>query len=176
MTITIWLWHAAKNYLALQRKQSNWLPFTRVQNRSSPIGSKKQNKWKQVDKPASVTRAKVGGMTYLLHFILQQTMVLVKPRRAGGCFEQPSSFSFFFADISTTAGPSTDIFGTPVYTSFPHMCDNFRPRSLKVRSPGRVKFPRLRKSLNARYSYTETPDHFEKNIRKTVQKITLCSY
>ena len=36
-------------------------------------------------------------------------------------------------------------------------CENFRPRSLKVRSPGHVKRPDLRKSLNARHSYTEWP-------------------
>ena len=32
---------------------------------------------------------------------------------------------------------------------------NFRPRSHKVRSPGHVKWPHLRKRLNARPSYTE---------------------
>ena len=33
--------------------------------------------------------------------------------------------------------------------------ENFRPRSLKVRSPGHVKWPHLRKRFNARHSYTE---------------------
>ena len=35
--------------------------------------------------------------------------------------------------------------------------ENFRPRSLNVRSPGHVKRPHLRKSFNARQSYTEWP-------------------
>ena len=33
-------------------------------------------------------------------------------------------------------------------------CENLRSRSLKVRSPDHVKWPHLRKSLNARHSYT----------------------
>ena len=37
------------------------------------------------------------------------------------------------------------------------LCENFIPRSLKVRSPGHVKWPHLRKGLNARHSYTEWP-------------------
>ena len=47
-------------------------------------------------------------------------------------------------------------FGIHVHTSF-LTCENFRPRSLKVRSPGLVKLPHLRKSLNAHHSYTECP-------------------
>ena len=35
--------------------------------------------------------------------------------------------------------------------------ENFRPRSLKVRSPDHVKWPHLRKSLNARHSCTKAP-------------------
>ena len=34
-------------------------------------------------------------------------------------------------------------------------CENFRPRSLKVRSPGHLKWPHLRKSLSACHIYTD---------------------
>ena len=36
-------------------------------------------------------------------------------------------------------------------------CKKFRPRSLKIRSPDHVEWPRLRKSLNAGHSNTEWP-------------------
>ena len=35
--------------------------------------------------------------------------------------------------------------------------ENFRPRSLKIRSTGHIKWPHLRKSLNAHHSHTECP-------------------
>ena len=38
---------------------------------------------------------------------------------------------------------------------FPTCCENLRPSSFKVRLPGHVKWPHLRKGLNARQSYTE---------------------
>ena len=62
----------------------------------------------------------------------------------GGVFGHPLRF---FADIWKTTA-----LGTSVHTSFPH---NFRPKSLKVRSLGHVKWPRLTKSFNPRHSYTE---------------------
>ena len=40
-------------------------------------------------------------------------------------------------------------------THFFRTCENFRVRSLNIRSPGHVKWPHLRKSWNARHSYTE---------------------
>ena len=69
----------------------------------------------------------------------------------GVAFEHPLRF---FADISKTAARSAAVFGTPIHTSF-RTCENVIPRSLKVRSPGHGKCPHLRKSLNARHSYTE---------------------
>ena len=51
---------------------------------------------------------------------------------------------------------SITVISTPVHNLF-HTCDNFRPRSLKVRSPGHAKGPHLIKSLNASHSYTEWP-------------------
>ena len=42
-------------------------------------------------------------------------------------------------------------------------CENFRPRSLKVRSPGHVKWPHLRKSPNSRHNYTDWPIAWKKS-------------
>ena len=51
-----------------------------------------------------------------------------------------------------------------------YTCENFRPKSLKVRSPAYVKWPYLRKSLNAHHSYTDwrTLWNFQRLIRITI--------
>ena len=78
----------------------------------------------------------------------------VNPRRAGSVCDTPS-LSFFFRRSLKAAAQGAAVFGTPVHTCFPQ-CENFRPRSLKVRSPANSR-PHLRKSLNTRHSYTELP-------------------
>ena len=46
-----------------------------------------------------------------------ETTILLNPRRAGGCLNTPFRF---FADSWKTAARSAAVFGTAVYTSFPH--------------------------------------------------------
>ena len=60
----------------------------------------------------------------------------------------------------TRVGPGDSLrflsWHTCSYIFSAHVIKNW-PRSLKVRSPGHVKWPHLRKSLNARQSYTDLP-------------------
>ena len=68
-----------------------------------------------------------------------------------GVIENPSPSGFFFQ----IAGKRLRL--APPLHRFIHLfricCENFRPRSLKVRSPGYVKWPYLIKSLNVCHSY-----------------------
>ena len=78
------------------------------------------------------------------------------PRRAGGCLNTPppSGFSQIVGKRRRGAPP----FLAQLFIHlFRTLCENFGPRSLKVRSPGHVKCPHLRKTLNVRHSYTEWP-------------------
>ena len=58
-------------------------------------------------------------------------------------------------------------------------CGNFRPRPLKDRSPGHVKWPHLIKSLNARHSYTECPIILKLSgidIRTSIYKMNISEF
>ena len=79
------------------------------------------------------------------------------PRRVGegGCLNtSPSGFS----QISQKRRRGAPPFLVHLFMHyFRTCCETFRPRSLKVRSPGHVKWPHLRNSWNARHSYTKCP-------------------
>ena len=76
--------------------------------------------------------------------------------RAGpgrGVFEHPPSG---FSPIAEKRRRGAPPFLAQLFIHlFRTLNENFRPRSLKVRSPGHVKWPHLRKTLNVRHSYTE---------------------
>ena len=71
----------------------------------------------------------------------------------GGVFTPPPSG---FSRISQKRRRAAPPFLVHVFLHhFRTCCENFRPRPFKVRSPGHVKWPYLRKSSKARYSYTD---------------------
>ena len=72
----------------------------------------------------------------------------------GGVWTPPSGFSQVGGKRRRGAPP----FLAQLFINlFRTLCENFGPRSLKVRSPGHVKWPHLRKTLNVCHSYTEWP-------------------
>ena len=66
----------------------------------------------------------------------------LKPRRAGGVWTPPHGFCRYL----TNGGAERRRFWHSQFIHlFRTLCENFRPRSLKVRSPGHDKWPHLRK-------------------------------
>ena len=72
-----------------------------------------------------------------------------------GVFEQLPQVFRRYLKKKKNGGAGHRCSGTHVHNLFWTLCENFRPRSIKVMYPDHVKWPHLRKSLNARHSYTE---------------------
>ena len=82
---------------------------------------------------------------------------------------RPPADTAFFPDCQRMVA----FFGKPIHTSNLHVLWKCRPRSLKVTSPGHVKWSHLITSLNARHSYIPAkrlPWNFQRLIR-----IAVCS-
>ena len=69
---------------------------------------------------------------------------LTRAGPGGRCLDAPSGFSL-------KTGGAAHLF----IHLLRRFCEKFRSRSLKIMSPGHGKWPHLRKSLNARHSYTD---------------------
>ena len=103
------------------------------------------------------------GSTDMPHdLILTLTLVIFSTwpfnlRPAGGGLLRP--LSVFSRLSKKTAARSATVFFLAhlIIHLFRTCCENFRPRSRKVRSPDHVKWPHLIQSLNVRQSYTDWP-------------------
>ena len=81
-------------------------------------------------------RTERGRKHHILNAIMIENMVFT-PRRAGGCLNTPLSG---FSPIAGKRRRSAPPFLAQLFIHlFRTLCENFRPRSLKVRSPGHVK-------------------------------------
>ena len=103
-------------------------------------------------------------------FYLKKKKVF-NPRQAGGFLTPPSGFHRYLK--KQTAALRAAILGYVLIHLFHTLCENFRPRSLKVRLPGYVKWLHLRKTLNARHRFIATlndrsPRNFQRLIAATV--------
>ena len=79
------------------------------------------------------------------------------PRRTGGWGVWTPPSQVFRRYLKNGGAPRCRFWRTYLYIFFRTCCENSRPRSFKVKSPGHVKWPHLIKSLNARHSSTEWP-------------------
>ena len=81
--------------------------------------------------------------------------VLTRALLGGGCLNTPPCG---FSRISQKRRRGAPPFLVHlIIHQFYTCCENFRPRSFKVRSPGHLKWPHLIKSFNVCHSYTEWP-------------------
>ena len=93
----------------------------------------------------------------------------------GGAFTPPQVFRKY---IKNGGRQRRRFRHTCLYILSAHV-KNFRPRSLTVRSPGHVKLPYLRKSLNARQSHSECAIILklsEVDIRTSIYKIFISNF
>ena len=88
---------------------------------------------------------------YLIPYSFQTCLNL---RPAGGLLLRTAP-SGFFQLVQKRRRAAPPFLAHLIIHLFCTCCENFRPRSRKVRSPGHIKWPHLIKCLNVRQRYTD---------------------
>ena len=138
-TCSVWDFAYYFSYLSIRERNVN----TRPRNSSYRI----------IDVNDHVITVTPLNLSVLRRF-LRQKLPYLNPRLAGGgggAFERPLRF---FEDSENTAAQSAAGFSPTLPPHvFRNFCENFDPRSCKIRSPGQVKWPNYKITFQSRHGY-----------------------